>query len=148
VTPIALVIATYTLLAGHNLPGGGFAAGLLVGAVVVLRTVAGLAQPRHALTLLWLGGLIVTAVAIAPVLWGDPLLDQLVISRDVAVFGTVKSGTALVLDVGVMLIVIGLISAVLDGFDASSLVDRGRRPDLATADVATVPVDSPPEAAP
>ena len=42
ITPIALLIAAFVLFAGHNQPGGGFAAGLLLGAVIVLRTVAGL----------------------------------------------------------------------------------------------------------
>ena len=37
VTPIALVAAAYVLFAGHNQPGGGFAAGLMLGAVIVLR---------------------------------------------------------------------------------------------------------------
>ena len=48
VTPIALVVAAYVLFAGHNQPGGGFAAGLMLGAIVVLRTLAGIQQPRHA----------------------------------------------------------------------------------------------------
>jgi multisubunit Na+/H+ antiporter MnhB subunit len=38
ITPIALVVAAYALFAGHNQPGGGFAAGLMLGAIVVLRT--------------------------------------------------------------------------------------------------------------
>ena len=46
VTPIALVVAAYVLFAGHNQPGGGFAAGLMLGAIIVLRTVAGLQEPR------------------------------------------------------------------------------------------------------
>lgn len=129
-TPIALLIAAYALFVGHNQPGGGFAAGLLLGAVLVLRTVAGLQQPRHALGLLAIGGITVCLVAIAPLVWGDALLDQIVISRDVPLLGKVKSGSALVFDLGVMAIVVGLVTAVLDGFGAASLVDRGLRPDL------------------
>jgi len=130
-TPIALLIAAYALFAGHNQPGGGFAAGLLLGAVIVLRTVAGLQQPRYAVALLAAGGIIVCLVAIAPMLWGEALLDQVVISREVPLLGKVKSGSALVFDLGVMAIVVGLVTAVLDGFGAASLVDRGLRPDLA-----------------
>ncbi len=128
-TPIALLIAAYALFAGHNQPGGGFAAGLLLGAVIVLRTVAGLQRPAHASTLLAVGGAIVGAVAIGPLLWGEALLDQVVVTWDAPVLGTVKSGSALLFDLGVMAIVVGLVIAVLDGLGATSLVDRGLRAD-------------------
>jgi multisubunit Na+/H+ antiporter MnhB subunit len=133
VTPIALLIAAYVLFVGHNQPGGGFAAGLLLGAVVVLRTVAGLQQPRYAAVLLAVGGIIVGVDAVAPLLWGEPLLDQVVVSWDAPVLGTVKTGSALVFDLGVVAVVVGLIVALLDGFDAVGLVDRGRSATHTTA---------------
>jgi multicomponent Na+:H+ antiporter subunit B len=125
VTPIALVVAAYVLFAGHNQPGGGFAAGLMLGAVIVLRTLAGISRPRGAHTWLAAGGVIAAAVAIAPLLWGEPLLDQVVVSWDVPVLGTVKTGSALLFDLGVVAVVVGLVVALLDGLDASALVDRG-----------------------
>ena len=124
VTPIALVVAAYVLLAGHNQPGGGFAAGLMLGAVIVLRTIAGLQQPRHAATWLATGGTIAGVVAIAPLLWGDALLDQRVGAWDVPLLGKVKAGSALLFDVGVVSIVVGVVVALLVGLDATSLVDR------------------------
>lgn len=126
VTPIALVVAAYALFAGHNQPGGGFAAGLMLGAIIVLRTVAGLQEPRHATAWLSIGGVIAGVVAIAPMFWGEPLLDQVVVTWDVPVLGTVKTGSALLFDLGVVAIVVGLVIALLDGLDAASLVDRGR----------------------
>lgn len=131
VTPVALVVAAYVLFAGHNQPGGGFAAGLMLGAIVVLRTIAGIQQPRHAAVWLAAGGVIGGLVAIAPLLWGNPLLDQVVITWDVPVFGTLKTGSALLFDLGVVAIVVGLVLALLDGLDATSLVDRGRTPAVA-----------------
>jgi multicomponent Na+:H+ antiporter subunit A len=127
ITPIALLIAVYVLFAGHNRPGGGFAAGLLLGAVIVLRTVAGLQEPRHARLYLVVGGIIVGAESIAPLFWGDDLLDQVVVSWTVPVLGTVKTGTALIFDIGVLAVVVGLVLALLDGFDARTLVERDRR---------------------
>ena len=126
VTPIALVVAAYVLVAGHNQPGGGFAAGLMLGAIIVLRTVAGLQEPRHATAWLSVGGVIAGVVAIAPMFWGEPLLDQVVVTWDVPVLGTVKTGSALLFDLGVVAIVVGLVIALLDGLDAASLVDRVR----------------------
>jgi len=138
VTPIALVVAAYVLFAGHNQPGGGFAAGLMLGAIVVLRTVAGLQQPRHAAVWMSVGGVIAGLVAIAPMLWGEPLLDQVVVSWDVPLLGTIKTGSALLFDLGVVAIVVGLVIALLDGLDARSLVGRGRTPAAAR-----VPADTP-----
>ena len=49
--PLAVLVAVYLLFAGHNRPGGGFAAGLVLGAVVALRAAAGLPRPRRAVPL-------------------------------------------------------------------------------------------------
>ena len=37
VGPLAVLVALYLFFAGHNQPGGGFAAGLVLGALVALR---------------------------------------------------------------------------------------------------------------
>ncbi|NNE73981.1 MAG: MnhB domain-containing protein [Acidimicrobiales bacterium] len=114
-SPLAIVIAVYLLFAGHNRPGGGFAAGLVLGAVVTLRTLAGLQRPTHATGLITSGVVLVAAIAFIPLLWGDPLLDQQVGSIELPVLGKVKSGSALPFDIGVTAIVMGLIVALLDG---------------------------------
>ncbi|MEO1061375.1 MAG: MnhB domain-containing protein [Actinomycetota bacterium] len=115
-SPLALLVATFLLFAGHNRPGGGFAAGLLLGAVVALRTAAGLQRPTRALGFLGAGGVLTGLVAVAPLLWGDGVLDQIVVEETFPVLGTVKSGSALPFDIGVTLIVVGMVIAVLDGF--------------------------------
>ncbi|MGK0275362.1 MAG: multisubunit Na+/H+ antiporter MnhB subunit [Ilumatobacter sp.] len=120
-TPLALVIAVFVFFAGHNRPGGGFAAGLLIGAVLVLRSVAGLPLPFRAIPLLATGTIVAAAVAVAPMLWGDVFLDQIVVEQKLPLLGKVKSGSALIFDIGVTLIVSGLIVAVLDGFRADHL---------------------------
>lgn len=125
-SPLAIVVGIYLLFAGHNRPGGGFAAGLVFGAVVTLRTVAGLQRPTHASGLIAAGITIVAAVAAAPLLWGDALLDQKVISADLPLFGVVKSGSALVFDIGVTAIVVGLVIALLDGLSAGNLGSKER----------------------
>ena len=129
VSPFVVLIAVYITLAGHNRPGGGFAAGLLLGAVIVLRTVAGLRHPSNGRRLLAVGGLIVAATAIAPLFWGDVLLDQVVVEESAGAFGTLKTGTALVFDLGVVAVVVGLVVAALDGFAAKRLseVSTGSR---------------------
>ena len=120
-SPLASVVGIYLLFAGHNRPGGGFAAGLVLGAVVTLRTVVGLQRPAHGSGLIAAGIALVAAVATAPLLWGDSFLDQAVISSDLPLLGTVKSGSALVFDVGVVAIVVGLVVALLDGLSSGEL---------------------------
>ena len=123
-TPLAVVVSAFLFFAGHNRPGGGFAAGLVLGAVMALRTVAGLFRPRGAVELLAIGGVVAGLVAVAPILGGNPLLDQAVVERTVPLLGKVKTGSALIFDAGVTLIVVGLVIAVLDGLGAMALATR------------------------
>ena len=112
---MAVLVGVYLLFAGHNNPGGGFAAGLVFGAVITLRNMAGIQAPPNANLLIAVGVVVVTAVAAAPLFVGAPLLDQSVVSVDLPLIGTVKSGSALPFDIGVTAIVIGLVSALLQG---------------------------------
>lgn len=128
-TPLALVVGFYLLFAGHNNPGGGFAAGLVFGAVVTLRTVVGLQKPTGAMGIIAAGVLLACAVALAPLFWGDALLDQQVISADLPLLGKVKSGSALPFDIGVTAIVVGLVLALLDGLSTGPLAGDQSRSD-------------------
>ncbi len=123
-TPLALMTAVFLFFAGHNRPGGGFAAGLLLGAVVSLRTVAGLQRPTNAARLLAIGVGIVSVVSLAPMVVGNVLLDQVIVKTSLPLLGTVKSGSAAVFDLGVTLIVVGLVVAVLEGLGATDLAQR------------------------
>ena len=123
-SPLALLVAIYLFFAGHNQPGGGFAAGLVLGAVVALRAVAGLITPRRPSWILALGGTIAGAVALAPIVVGHTLLDQVVVETTVPLLGKVKSGSALVFDLGVTILVVGLIVAVLEALDVHDLRSR------------------------
>ncbi len=122
-SPLALVVAAFLFFGGHNRPGGGFAAGLVLGAVMALRTVAGLQRPTGGMSLVAVGGIVAALVALAPLIGGSPLLDQAVIDTTLPGLGKVKSGSALVFDAGVVLIVVGLVLAVLDGLGATELSD-------------------------
>ena len=127
-SPLAVVVGTYLFFAGHNQPGGGFAAGLVFGAVIALRVVAGLSTPRRPVNLMALGGVIAGTVAVAPLVAGNTLLDMIVVETDIPVLGTVKAGTALIFDLGVTLIVVGMLAAVLDALGVGELgVDRTTR---------------------
>ncbi len=124
-SPFVFLVGCYLLFAGHNNPGGGFSAGLVFGAVLALRTVAGFHRPTYGVTLAAGGIFVVAGVALMPLIWGDVLLDQQVFSVEVPLLGKVKTGSALVFDVGVTAIVVGTVMAVLDGLGATEFAAGG-----------------------
>ncbi len=124
ITPAAMLLGIYLLVAGHNRPGGGFAAGLVFGAVITLRALARMVIPP-AIPLLGVGTAVVVASALLPLLWGDGVLDQGLATVDLPIFGSVKGGTALPFDIGVTAVVVGLIAALLHGLgDDMNDLDR------------------------
>lgn len=124
-TPLALVIGVYLLFAGHNHPGGGFAAGLVFGCVLALQRLTALPSNFNPSTLAATGILIIVVTAGLPLIWGDAMLNQVVKTVELPVLGKVKSGTALPFDIGVTLIVVGLVAALLDGLGVRSPNRKG-----------------------
>ncbi|WP_237200643.1 Na+/H+ antiporter subunit A [Rothia nasimurium] len=114
-----IMVSFYMLIAGHNLPGGGFAGGLMVGLAFAVRYLAGggaelrAASPVSAGTFLGAGLGIATLYALAPALWGDPIFSSYVIDFWLPVFGDVHFVTATIFDIGVYLLVIGLVLDIL-----------------------------------
>ncbi len=121
VTPLAVIVAAYLFFAGHNQPGGGFAAGLVLGAVLSLRTVAGLYEPVNGSKLMAAGIMVAAAIALIPAAIGGGMLDMVVWSGELPLLGKVKTGTAAIFDLGVVLIVVGLVDSVLDGLGTDDI---------------------------
>jgi multicomponent Na+:H+ antiporter subunit A len=114
-----IVLSIYLLIAGHNLPGGGFAGGLMAGLALAVRYLAGgrfelaEASPVSAGTLLGVGLAIVSLTAAAPLFVGGAILESYVLEFWLPVFGDVKFVTSTIFDVGVYIIVVGLVLDVL-----------------------------------
>lgn len=112
--PLLLVFATFLLLRGHNEPGGGFVAGLIVSVAFVLRMLAEGSRPaRVALlvnpwSLLGVGLLIALFSASIPVALGKPFLTACWTVVGPEPWG-VLVGTPLALDLGICLVVIGVV---------------------------------------
>lgn len=119
VFPTALLVSVYLLFAGHNAPGGGFIGGLVAGAALVLRFVEGgspairRALPMAPTTLLGVGLAIAVATAVIPWFSGDQLLESGKLQADIPAIGVVKATSALPFDIGVYLVVLGLVLTVL-----------------------------------
>lgn len=123
-----IVVSIYVLLAGHNLPGGGFAGGLIAGMALVMRYVAGgpyelgAAAPTDAGRLLGAGMALAVACAVVPLLFGEAPLTSWFFETTLPVIGHVEFVTSTLFDIGVYLVVIGLVLDVLRSLGAE--VDR------------------------
>lgn len=109
----------YLLFSGHNQAGGGFAAGLVCGLALALRYLAGrgyelrLAAPVMPGLLLGAGLFIATAAAVLPMTFGYEPLRTFIWDVSVPLLGEVHLVTSILFDVGVYLVVIGLILDIL-----------------------------------
>nr|WP_254281070.1 Na+/H+ antiporter subunit A [Frigoribacterium sp. VKM Ac-2836] len=128
-----IVVSIYLLFAGHNTPGGGFAGGLIAGFAFVARYLAGgryelgAAAPLDAGKLLGAGLLTVAATALAPLFFGVDALTSTWFEGDVPLLGHVEFVTSTFFDVGVYLVVVGLVLDVLRSLGAE--VDRQEEED-------------------
>jgi multicomponent Na+:H+ antiporter subunit A len=126
-----LLGSVFLLVVGHNRPGGGFVGGLVAGSAIAMRYVDGGIDDVRALTrfrpwtILGTGVLIASGLALLPVLLGDPVLDTAYASADLPVLGKVSLSSTLLFDVGVYLVVVGLVLMVFEAFgdDVEPVVD-------------------------
>ncbi|GAA4489887.1 Na+/H+ antiporter subunit A [Microbacterium panaciterrae] len=123
-----IVVSIYLLFAGHNAPGGGFAGGLVAGMALFMRYIAGgrwelgAAAPTDAGRLLGAGLILAVGAAVVPLLFGLAPLSSTVWEAEIPVVGHIEFVTSTLFDIGVYLVVIGLVLDVLRSLGAE--VDR------------------------
>ncbi len=123
------MVAVYLLFAGHNQPGGGFVGGLTAAAAVSLRYVAGgLTAVRKSVpvapwTVLGVGLATSVTTAIVPLVLGGSVLEHALWEADVPVLGTIKTTSALPFDIGVFLVVLGVILMAYEAFGEDAADD-------------------------
>lgn len=113
---VALVLGVHLLAVGHDLPGGGFIGALVIGSGVALSVLANQPLPAPlvgAQRMLGLGLAIVAMVGVVPAIVGGSALDMTWLDVDVGALGTYKVTSALVFDIGVALVVVGLVVTVV-----------------------------------
>jgi multicomponent K+:H+ antiporter subunit A len=117
--PLALAISVYIFLRGHNLPGGGFIAGLLAAIALVLQYLAGgvaFASARLRIDfvrLLGAGLMLALVTGLVPMLLGYPFLKSAFMYVDPRIFEKFELASAAVFDLGIMMVVVGTILLVL-----------------------------------
>jgi len=116
------VLSLYFLFAGHNQPGGGFVGGLTAGGAISLAFIAGgLPAVRRLVPVTpWVvagTGLTISATtALVPVALGHSVLEHALFTASLPVVGDVKFTSALFFDIGVYLVVVGLVLMVYEAF--------------------------------
>jgi multicomponent K+:H+ antiporter subunit A len=111
--PVIITFAVYIFMRGHDLPGGGFSAGLTMSIAFLLQYLAGgtrWAEDRiRILPLRWMGlGLLAaTATGIGAWFLGYPFLTSHFQYVSLPLIGKVPAATALLFDLGVFMLVVG-----------------------------------------
>ena len=136
VVPLIVVTALALLLQGHNLPGGGFIAGVLTAVAFVLlyvtygtwfieeevlgRRVEGVVEHlQHGIVeyyraLFALGLLVAAGSGVVAMAFGEPFLTQAFwIFHHVPIYGEFEIASALVFDLGVYFVVVGALLTIV-----------------------------------
>ncbi|MGA7882837.1 MAG: monovalent cation/H+ antiporter subunit A, partial [Terrimicrobiaceae bacterium] len=111
--PVITMLAAYLFLRGHDLPGGGFAAGVALSIGFLLQYLAGgtrwVEDRLRILPVRWMGaGLLLSALTgIGSWLVGFPFLTSYFQYLELPLVGKVPAATALLFDLGVFSLVVG-----------------------------------------
>jgi len=132
-----MVVSLFVLLVGHNAPGGGFAGGLIAGLALCLRYLAGgrfelaAAAVLDAGKTLGAGLLLATGAAIVPLFVGADALTSTWFTIDLGFAGTIDFVSSTIFDIGVYLVVVGLVLDILRSLGGE--VDRQAEEELSGA---------------
>jgi multicomponent Na+:H+ antiporter subunit B len=125
------ILAAYLLLRGHNLPGGGFIAGLATAISLVLLSLAIGNEAIHAgirfdpVRVAVVGLMLATLTGAIPWLIGRPFLEHFQAHLPaVPWLGDLHLGTPLLFDLGVYFVVVGIAAKIVFVFAKST---RGLR---------------------
>jgi multicomponent K+:H+ antiporter subunit A len=111
--PVMLIVAAFLLLRGHDLPGGGFSAGMVVAIAVLVQYMIGgtdWTEDRLRLRpLIWMGtGLLLAAgTGVAAWAFGRPFMTSYFGYAELPLIGQVPTASALIFDIGVFALVVG-----------------------------------------
>jgi len=117
--PLALLVSFYIFLRGHNVPGGGFIAGLITAVAIIQQYIAhGVLwiKPRINVDYQWViasGILIATATGLGSWIFDRPFLTSWFDYVHLPWIGEFELASAMLFDVGVYLTVVGAVLLIL-----------------------------------
>jgi len=119
ILPLAIMVSAYIFLRGHNLPGGGFIAGLITSVALIQQYIAlGYAwlNKRFSINYLYLIGsglLIAAAAGTGGFLWRQPFLKSWHDHFHIPILGDIALSSTMAFDLGVYLTVVGACMLIL-----------------------------------
>ena len=119
ILPLALMVSAYIFLRGHNLPGGGFIAGLITAVALILQYVASgekWTTERWGVNYHHLAGwgvIIAGLTGLGSLFWGYPFLTSSFGYFNIPLIGKTELATAMLFDLGVYLTVVGATLLIL-----------------------------------
>ena len=117
--PVIIVLAVHLFLRGHDLPGGGFAAGITLAIAFILQYLAAgtrwVEDRLRILPLRWIGLGLLCAAATGAGAWlfGYPFLTSFFQYVEIPYVGKMPMASALIFDLGVFSLVVGATVLVL-----------------------------------
>ena len=135
--PLALTIGIYLFLRGHNQPGGGFIAALVVAIAFLLQYLAAghaWSDKRRAFDeepMIAAGVLVAMATGLGAVAFGAPFLTSWFDYFALPLIGKFELASAMLFDTGVFLTVLGAVMLTLD--QLGGIAQRAARADAAQA---------------
>jgi multicomponent K+:H+ antiporter subunit A len=132
--PLALLVSAFIFLRGHNLPGGGFIAGLITAIALIMQYLAnGVAWtharlPAHTHPWIAAGLAIALLTGIASWLWGRPFLTSAFGHPTLPLIGELPLASAMAFDLGVYLVVVGATLLILINLGMAYSVSHGEEP--------------------
>jgi multicomponent K+:H+ antiporter subunit A len=130
VLPLALLVAVFIFLRGHNMPGGGFIAGLVTAVALILQYVAqGVGWMKARLRIIYprliaCGVLISTLTGMASWLFDRPFLTSWFDHFELPLVGEFELASAMAFDLGVYLTVVGATLLILSNLGQMTTSER------------------------
>jgi len=111
--PLAIMVSVYIFFRGHNLPGGGFIAGLITAVAIILQYIAqGVDWVKERMNVEYqrvvaIGLLIALFTGVASWAFGKPFLTSWFDYFDIPLLGEIELASAIAFDLGVYITVVG-----------------------------------------
>lgn len=136
ILPLALMVSIYILLRGHNLPGGGFIAGLITASAMILQYMtSGVDWVKERFdynyqSVVAVGVMIALFTGLGSWFFGHAFLTSWFTHLDWPVVGEFEFATAMLFDIGVYLTVVGATLMILANFGQMTTKHRPRQENL------------------